>query len=384
MVQRKLTKPFAYLLIAFLSVFNSGFATDKPYDDGYIKDNQQLAERLHWLDNSSLLNYCSGFYQVQPLDFTHHLSAPYVLKAKNGVEIQPDHTIIYHQATLLQTDEILQANRALSFVDKNTNQINKVEAQGNVQLHRPGLLITADNGTLLLPDQHLTVDHLAYRVQSKYTLAQAIEQNGKIVYRATGYVGRGTAAEAQQVESNVFVLKKASFSFCPPQDHAWELRGNNVKIDRNKQEVILHDATFYIANTPVFYTPYFSFSYDESRKSGLLLPDVSLNRNNGLGIGIPYYWNMAPNYDMLITPILYTQRGIQLNTLFRYLTWNSLGKLYVSFLPNDHAFRDFRHSSLNNPSLNKLAGSDRLRHTGSNRLFSLLAGSNHFQPILGS
>ena len=57
---------------------------------------------------------------------------------------------------------------------------------------------------------------------------------------------------------------------------------------------------------------------------------------------MPYYFNLAPNYDLTLTPGLLTARGVQLAEDFRYLTANSHGQIDATFLPNDKKEHDDR------------------------------------------
>ena len=61
---------------------------------------------------------------------------------------------------------------------------------------------------------------------------------------------------------------------------------------------------------------------------------------------MPYYFNLAPNYDLTLTPGLLSARGVQLGGQFRYLTANSHGQIDATFLPNDaqlHSDRSYFH-----------------------------------------
>ncbi|PYD07487.1 LPS-assembly protein LptD, partial [Pseudomonas syringae pv. syringae] len=89
------------------------------------------------------------------------------------------------------------------------------------------------------------------------------------------------------------------------------------------------------------YTPYLSFPTNRDRKSGFLMPIVGYSNVGGADLGIPYYWNMAPNYDMTLVPHLYTKRGLMLGGQFRYLTSKSTGTFNGNFLPKDKAFGRF-------------------------------------------
>ncbi|MFU8797881.1 MAG: LPS-assembly protein LptD, partial [Gammaproteobacteria bacterium] len=107
------------------------------------------------------------------------------------------------------------------------------------------------------------------------------------------------------------------------------------------------NATVYVKKIPVFYTPYFSFPIDDQRKSGILLPTYGNSKLGGFMLQVPYYWNIAPNYDATFTPGWYSKRGIQLGTEVRYLTPGNQGEIALIVLPHDAAFSAFRHTASN-------------------------------------
>jgi LPS-assembly protein len=46
---------------------------------------------------------------------------------------------------------------------------------------------------------------------------------------------------------------------------------------------------------PILYTPVISFPVGNLRKSGFLFPSFGNSDKSGLEIGVPYYYNLAPN-----------------------------------------------------------------------------------------
>src|SRR5262249_33808732 len=89
----------------------------------------------------------------------------------------------------------------------------------------------------------------------------------------------------------------------------------------------------------------------------------------------------APNYDALITPEVMTSRGVQLNLLFRYLTYNSSGDINLSGMPDDQGYRKYKNEILNNP--NPLIPNQYftdLRHTSNDRGFLSLSNTTSFDP----
>ncbi|NOR37740.1 MAG: LPS assembly protein LptD, partial [Woeseiaceae bacterium] len=93
---------------------------------------------------------------------------------------------------------------------------------------------------------------------------------------------------------------------------------------------------------PILYSPHFSFPIGDARKTGVLAPSISAGGRSGNEIRVPFYWNIAPNYDATITPRLLTERGLQVAAQFRYLTNRMDGQAYAEHLNNDSMFNDSR------------------------------------------
>ena len=89
-------------------------------------------------------------------------------------------------------------------------------------------------------------------------------------------------------------------------------------------------------NVPFLYLPIMSFPISNQRKSGFLFPTISDTSRAGLMFSIPYYLNLAPNYDATLDPRLYFSRGPMLGGEFRYLDlYRSSGQLDFQYLAND-------------------------------------------------
>jgi LPS-assembly protein len=89
---------------------------------------------------------------------------------------------------------------------------------------------------------------------------------------------------------------------------------------------------------------------DDRRMSGLLTPSLGYSEDNGNNVVLPVYWNIAPNFDMTITPSWYSDRGTQLNTENRYLFESNQGQLDLSYLDDETLddsrwFQQWRHQT---------------------------------------
>ncbi|MFX9061781.1 putative LPS assembly protein LptD, partial [Acinetobacter baumannii] len=78
-----------------------------------------------------------------------------------------------------------------------------------------------------------------------------------------------------------------------------------------------YHTTVFVKSIPIFYTPYISFPIDKRRTTGFLSPTYSSSSQGGLALNVPFYWNMAPNYDMTLTPTFFAKRGLMLSDQFR-------------------------------------------------------------------
>jgi len=96
----------------------------------------------------------------------------------------------------------------------------------------------------------------------------------------------------------------------------------------------------------------FTFPIDDQRKSGFLTPDISERDRTGFDLIVPYYLNLAPNYDLTLEPRYMSKRGLQLRSEFRYLTPSSKGQIDYEYLPDDkevdaaRRYLNLRHESL--------------------------------------
>ena len=53
------------------------------------------------------------------------------------------------------------------------------------------------------------------------------------------------------------------------------------------------------------------------RQTGVLAPYYTASHNAGVGIGVPYFLALAPNYDLTLTPIYYTGQGPAFDAVWR-------------------------------------------------------------------
>jgi LPS-assembly protein len=156
---------------------------------------------------------------------------------------------------------------------------------------------------------------------------------------------RGSAAHLEMTREGVLKLDGVRFTTCPVGSTDWELRASSIEIDQATQQGHGRNVRVDLKGIPILYTPVISFPVGPARKSGFLFPSFGNSDKSGFEVGVPYYFNLAPNYDLTLTPFLLSRRGFGLGADFRYLTPRSRGKIDTDYLPSDDLYGDDRRLS---------------------------------------
>ncbi|ELY4519565.1 LPS assembly protein LptD [Cronobacter muytjensii] len=161
-------------------------------------------------------------------------------------------------------------------------------------------------------------------------------------YQMVGRQGRGTAdLMKQRGENRYTILENGSFTSCLPGSDTWSVVGSEVIHDREEQVAEIWNARFKLGPVPVFYSPYLQLPVGDKRRSGFLIPNAKYSTTNYFEFSLPYYWNIAPNFDATITPHYIHKRGnVQWQNEFRYLTHAGAGLMEFDYLPSDDVYQD--------------------------------------------
>ena len=146
---------------------------------------------------------------------------------------------------------------------------------------------------------------------------------------------RGAAEGAKVTQTGRIDLQGVRYTACPPGIEDWELAAGEISINQKSQIGTGRDVRLDFLGVPIFYTPWISFPVGDQRKSGLLFPVVGSSSKNGTQFAVPYYWNLAPNYDATLTTRWYSSRGFRLDPELRYLSERSRSQLNVEYLIDD-------------------------------------------------
>jgi LPS-assembly protein len=217
--------------------------------------------------------------------------------------------------------------------------------QGHVELRRAGLVLRADHAVYTFAEDRVDAEghvHLAQRgtVFEGPSLDLKLEaQSGRMPqasYRYPARNGRGDAELVEFLSQDEIRLHRATYTTCDPSEPAWWVRAERMDIHEADQEAEGHQTTMYFEGLPIFYWPLeFDFPLGYERRSGLLTPGFGQSSMSGPVLSFPYYWNIAPNRDFTITPMVMTQRGVALDNEFRFLEPNARGLIDYDVLEHD-------------------------------------------------
>lgn len=195
--------------------------------------------------------------------------------------------------------------------------LNEVRTRGDVRFEQPNMTVTGNTLRLKLTDY------------SGELL--------KPVYQLIPGPGRGDAARVDFLNQEQFKFKSATYTTCEVGNDDWYLKSGGLDIDKTSNIGTAHHATLQFLGVPILYTPWMTFPLNNARKTGILAPTFGTTGRTGLDLVVPYYFNLAPNYDATIYPRIMSKRGLQLGGEFRYLFEHFSGISQVEYLPHDNA-----------------------------------------------
>tara|TARA_R110002167_G_scaffold76711_4_gene213515 strand:+ start:2124 stop:4625 length:2502 start_codon:yes stop_codon:yes gene_type:complete len=181
----------------------------------------------------------------------------------------------------------------------------KMMAIGNVRITEPtGNVLTADQVDITEDFRDGFVKSLQVRTPENATFG---------------------AESAERTGGNRTVFNQGSYTACkacekrPTRPYLWQIKASKVIHDQKEQMIYYENAWLEFFGVPVAYLPYFSHA-DPSvkRKSGFLMPRLSYGSAIGVGLTTPYFFNLAPNYDLTISPTFYSGQGVLLDAEWRH------------------------------------------------------------------
>ncbi|QRG08890.1 LPS-assembly protein LptD [Xanthobacter dioxanivorans] len=193
---------------------------------------------------------------------------------------------IYYDGSTLEANRVVLDRKA-----------NTMFAQGNVRLKdKDGKIVTAETLQLTQDFKQGFIDSLRLDTPDKTHFS---------------------AARADRTEGNVTVFQNGTYTACEPckddpsKPPLWQIKAKKIIHNEDQQMIYYQDAWVEFFGMPVAYFPYLS-SPDPTvkRKTGFLMPEFFSSTQIGQAVALPFFWNIAPDRDLTLTPGFVTQQGL--------------------------------------------------------------------------
>ncbi len=310
--------------------------------------HQDVARLLGWVSAPNT-NLCQGYYSEPPTLSQSSLPAGnsqapiHISYAGPGVVSSYGISTINKEVEVSQPGRIAKADKAIIYRNSKTGKIDYIRLEGHVEVREKGRLVAGPYSVLNLSQHTLEVGPAVYHLYEDPSLF-------KLPNLPKPYDAWGTSDKTFRDSTGIVHLTNASYTTCSPVNPTWQIAAGSIVLNQKEGFGTAYNMTLRFFDVPLMYAPLYSFPIDNRRKTGFLTPDPSYQSNGGFSLALPYYWNLAPNYDLTTTPKFIQERGFQLNSLFRYLSRpGSEGEVYLSFDPDDPRFNQFRRDTLSNP-----------------------------------
>lgn len=193
----------------------------------------------------------------------------------------------------------LQADRVT--YDRNTG---RVYAEGNARL-------TDSSGAVVTGDRFELTDDFKNGFIDSLRVVQTTVQDGQKV------TTRFSSPRAERAEGETTTFERGTYTACEPcKEHPerpplWQVKAAKIIHNNSEQTIYYENATLEILGLPVAYMPYF-WTPDPTvkRKTGFLAPRYVVSNSLGFGGSIPFFWAIAPNYDLTVAPTFLTRQGV--------------------------------------------------------------------------
>ena len=200
----------------------------------------------------------------------------------------------------------LQADRVV--LDRNTG---RVRAEGNARL-------TEANGAVTTADRFELTDDFKTGFIDSLRVRQTTTERGQPV------TARFSAPRAERIDGETTTFLRGTYTACEPcrddpeRPPLWQVKAARIVQNNAERTIYYEDASLEFAGIPIAYVPYF-WTPDPSvkRQTGFLAPHFLVTNALGFGAAAPFYWEIAPDRDLTVSPTFYTRQGALVQAEYR-------------------------------------------------------------------
>ena len=225
-------------------------------------------------------------------------------------------------------------------------------AQGNAEAERQNDMLKADTITYDTSSKKVSalgeVKYFSDEI-SIYSKSAEYEGNKSDIdfseakyFRASG-IGSGISDKITFKSNKDVFLKNATYTSCNIDDPDWQLTSTSTTLYNSTERGHSYNMILKYKKIPIFYTPFISYPLTDKRQSGILTPSFGSAGDSGTSLSVPYYFNLAENYDATVEVTSMSDRGVMFDNELRYLGFNESTLLNFTHLESDDEFGDDRY-----------------------------------------
>ena len=300
------------MLLTSLITWSATSSSAEPQDRSAAEIDWVAKSDLSAEDASELPWFCNGMY------------APPTLEGIEG-----------------DTQMFATSDSALHVVDHSTSLSgNVVVVQGKKRVTAPFITrdaateITSIEGPLVMREEGLLLT--GEKARTNLFAGTGVIDNATFLLHQASL--RGTANRLVQDADKKILIDQGEMTRCDPTSNVWKMKGENIELDPDAGWGVAKNVTLKIKDVPVFYFPWFRFPINDKRQSGLLSPSVGYDSDGGTDIVIPYYFNLAPNYDATYQFRSLWKRGFIHDGQLRYKNEYSDNEINGAILAGDDIY----------------------------------------------
>ncbi len=259
-----------------------------------------------------------------------------------------DFEVFADMKTLQDADESTLEIRA----DNQTQTGEIFTATGEAEAERQGDLLRSDTITYNTTTKNLNAkgkvsyfseDLSVYSDEASYDENTSRVDFNNAKYYLTKKEGVGKSEKITMFSNKDVKLIGGTYTACNIDDPDWEITSTTTYLYEKSERGHSYNMLMKYKNLPIFYTPFISYPLTDKRQSGILTPSFGSAGDSGSSVSIPYYFNLAENYDATIQLTNLSDRGLLFDNEFRYLGKNSNTLINFTSLEDDDEFGDDRY-----------------------------------------
>jgi LPS-assembly protein len=169
------------------------------------------------------------------------------------------------------------------------------------------------------------------RIELTDSLKDGVVENMLVVLDAGGRM----AAKRGIRDNGVITVYDAAYTACSvtdsancPKEPSWKITADKVVYNPELGRLRYTGARISVFGFATIPLPVFSHPAGGRSDDGFLMPDLRYSRTNGFQVAVPYYWSLAPNRDLTVTPHVFSGALPMISGEYREL--NTLGAFRVA------------------------------------------------------